>query len=155
LSAAPDEPAIPAGPLATRLVTLEAIALLLAARLLIVAVPFGRWRRLLGHPTSPGAAGDRAAPGPVRRDRYLARAVDRAADRLPLQLKCLPRAMALHWMLARRGQVSRFVIGALPGGARRGVDDLHAWVQVGDETLIGQLYSRHAPVLTLIFTVIR
>jgi len=133
-------------------VSLEAITLLLAARLLIVAVPFGRWRRLLGQPVSGGEAGASPAPGPDPLDRYLARAVDRAADRLPLQLKCLPRAMALHWMLGRRGRVSRFVIGALPTSSRAGSHDLHAWVEVGRVFLIGQTDSLHAPVFSLMFT---
>jgi len=155
--AAPPRPAapLPTGPVASRLVTIEAMALLLVARALIAWVPFVRWRALLGTRVAPaeGRAGtggvSRAAPDSL--GRYLAKAVDRAAGRLPLELRCLPRAAALHWMLRRRNRYGQLVIAALPQEFRRGRDDLHAWVEAGGKVLIGQGDDQHLPLLRLAF----
>ncbi len=116
--------------------------LLAFARLLIAAVRFARWRKWLGD-----VAEDTAAHPAGRLDRYYARVVERAAGKLPFATKCLPRAIALHWMLHRRGRDSALVIAALPGAARGTRDDLHAWVERGGEILIGepdQTYHRLA-----------
>ena len=141
--------AIPAGPLATRLITLEAVLFLLAARMLIAGVRFGRWRRLLGRPVNPDGPAFGVPAQPM--DRYLARATDRAADRLPLDLKCLPRAMALQWMLHRRERPGELVIAAIPPDRRTGSDDFHAWVEIGDTCLINQSYEPYQPLLRLRF----
>jgi hypothetical protein len=123
---------LPAGWRARRL-TLEAMALLALARLLIAAVRFARWRIWLGDVAGP--------PDTVpaeRLDHYYARVVERAANRLPFTTKCLPRAIALHWMLHRRGRDAALVIAALSGETRGTRDDLHAWVERGGEILIGE-----------------
>lgn len=125
-----------------RLLVAEALVLLLAARALVAGLRFGWWRRWLGPVAKGPSAGDAAAA-----DRQLARAVDRAALRLPGQSKCLPRAMALHWMLARRGRGAQLVIAVLPGAARGGLDDLHAWVECGEEILIGALDQPFRPLV--------
>lgn len=103
--------------------------MLLTARLLVAAVPFARWRGTLGAPVDGHGTvveGEPPGLGPV-----LA-AHRRALLRLPLPFKCLPRSMALHWMLRRRGVASTLAIGALPrrGRGRGHIDDLHAWVWV-------------------------
>ena len=125
------------GPWRARGATLEAMVWLMCARCLIAWVPFGRWRPWLGKPVG-------AEPGdPLLRlddnlaGRRLARAVARAAGRLPGESRCLPRAMALQWMLRRRGLGSVLHIGVLPGNARGSLDDLHAWVTRLGEVLIG------------------
>ena len=115
------------------LLVLEAMLRLITARLTVTSFRFGRWRRRLGSM----ASGPLAVPAPSMRDRQLARAVERASQRLPFEVKCLPRAMALHAMLRRRRRPSQLVIAALPGCARGTLDDLHAWVEVGGEMLIG------------------
>lgn len=124
-----------------RLLVAEAALLLLAARLLVAWLRLRWWRRLLG----PMATG----PGTVlanEGDRQLARAVKRAALRLPGNSKCLPQAMALHWMLARRSRPAQLVIGVLPDAERRGLDDLHAWVELDSEILIGELDQPFRPI---------
>jgi hypothetical protein len=147
--------AVPTGPLATRLVSLEALALLAAARVLIGFVPFARWRRLLGQPVGDGAvsgtaAGDHAAAGADERlPRYLARAVTRASARMELRNRCLPEAMALHWMLKRRGCCSILVLAALPQARRASTDALHAWVEQGGEIRIGLNDQDYRPLLRL------
>lgn len=125
------------GPWRGRGATIEAMAWLVLARLLIARVGFGRWRGWLGTPVAP-------EPGdvPLRLDanlaaRRLARAVARATRRLPGNSLCLPRAMALQWMLRRRAMGGVLHIGVLPGRARGGLDDLHAWVALAGEVLVG------------------
>jgi hypothetical protein len=125
-----------------RLLVAEAALLLLAARVLVACLQLRWWRGLLGpvaERSLPGSASDS--------DRRLARAVERAAWRLPGESKCLPRAMTLHWMLARRGRPAQLVIAVLPGAARGGLDDLHAWVELGPEILIGALDQPFRPLV--------
>lgn len=117
-----------------RLLVAEALVLLAVARLLVAGLPFGWWRYLLG-PVAAAASDFQATDG----DRRLAKAVERASQRLAGQNKCLPQAMALHWMLRRRRRPAQLVIAVLSGAQRGGVDDLHAWVAYGDEILIGAL----------------
>ena len=135
------------GPGRARMTTLEAIAWLALARLLVRWVRFGRWRRALGRPAVPPTF----VPG-ARRDlnlsaRRLARAVERAAARLPGESRCLPQALALHWMLRRRGMDGVLVIGIRPGTSRGGLDDLHAWVAREGEVLIGASDEPHHALL--------
>lgn len=122
--------------------------MLLAARLLIAFVRFGRWRGTLGSPTEaqgPPGSDDPAGLRPV-----LA-AHRRALVRLPLRLKCLPRSMALHWMLRRRGIASVLAIGALPrhGRGRGHIDDLHAWVWVNGQVRHGESDQPYVELLRL------
>lgn len=125
-----------------RLLVAEAALLLLAARLLVAWLRLRWWRHLLG-PVTTGPGATPANDG----DRQLARAVGRAARRLPGNSKCLPQAMALHWMLARRGRPAQLVVAVLPGTARGGLDDLHAWVECGPEILIGALDRPFRPLV--------
>jgi hypothetical protein len=57
--------------------------------------------------------------------------------------------MALHWMLTRRGRQTTLVIGVLPGPRRGQLDDLHAWVELGGEVLIGSSPEPFAVLLRL------
>lgn len=140
----------PASPLkpgawAARAETVEAMARLVHARLLIALLPFGRWRHRLGAPVTDPT---RRCPVPAEA-RRLARVIDRGTMRLPLHLKCLPRAMALQAMLRRRGCESQLVIAVLPGSLRGGIDDLHAWVELGGEILIGASEEPYRVLLRL------
>ena len=80
-----------------RALVAEATILLLAARLLIGFVPLRLWRWSLGRQrlTEPASV-DIAWPSV----RAVTRAINRAADRSPIAMVCLPRAMATQWMLA-------------------------------------------------------
>jgi hypothetical protein len=127
--------------------TLEAMALLVIARALIAGVPLRRWRSTLGRPVPPQAG--RAEPechSDNQEARRLARAVRRAADRLPGETRCLPQAMALQWLLRRRGFDATLYIGVLPGRERGGLGDLHAWVDCRGEVLIGETAEVHLPL---------
>lgn len=146
-----------------RLRTLEAMALAIVARALVRFVPLARWKHLLGESQSapPGASGPSGPPlnagvnpsaqkvaqnGTDLAVRQCVAAVRRAALRLPATL-CLPQAMALHWMLARRGIESIVTIGFLPVSQRGTRDDLHAWVDWQGITVLGDSGGTHASLL--------
>lgn len=113
--------------------TLRAMALLLAARLLVAAVPFRIWRKWLGGRADPPYRVD------VPAARRLAAQIERAAWRLPIAIKCLPQSMALSWLLRSAGMPHTLVFAARPPGHRDGNDDLHAWVEVADRIVLGNL----------------
>ena len=116
-----------------RRLTLEAMAGLCLARMLVAAVPFGWWRGRLGGPAGSRAAGDPAW------SRKLAAHVDRGADRLVFPVRCLPRAMALSWMLRRRRIGHALVVAIRPPGQRRADDRLHAWIEADGTIVLGDL----------------
>lgn len=106
------------------------------ARVLIAFVPFERWRGSLGTTATGVATG---AQLELARARSLAVRVERAAIRLPLETKCLSRAMVLSWLLRRRRIGHGVVFAVRPADRRREADVLHAWVEVGGVTIIGDL----------------
>lgn len=108
-----------------------AMALLSWARVLVAWLPFDRWRDSLG------LAEDKNGSPPEAR--LLVAAVERAAARLPFATKCLPRAMALSWMLRRQGISHAVAIAVRPERLRGSSDELHAWVEVEGTKLIGDL----------------
>lgn len=120
----------------------EAMLRLAVARFLVAAIPLRRWRRLLGPLRGPTNAAAQPHPAAL----VLARAVDRGAARLPFKSKCLPRAMALHAMLRRRGLPSVLVIGVLDPSQRGTIEDLHAWVESGAAVIIGALEEPFHPL---------
>lgn len=110
--------------------TAEAAALLMIARLLIAAVALRRWRGSLGAVARQPDAADAMALASL-----LCRHVERAALRLPMETKCLPRAMALSWMLRRRSIAHAAVFGVRHSGAAPDTDALHAWIEIAGQTL--------------------
>ena len=91
------------------------------------------WRKWLGGRVDAPNRVDAAAA------RRLAAQIERAAWRLPLTIKCLPQSMALSWLLRRAGLAHSVVIAVRPPGHRDGRDDLHAWVEVGPQIVLGDL----------------
>ena len=112
--------------------TLEALGFLYLARLAIAWLPFGLWRGWLGLDGT-------ALPEAASEARRLALHVERAAARLPFATLCLPRAMALSWVLLRRGIAHQLVIAARPASQRGGADDLHAWIEASGQIVLGDL----------------
>lgn len=131
-----------------RLRTLEAMALLLAARFLVRFVPLRRWNRLLGKssPYAPPTGEQRSDPAEEEPVRQCAAAVRRAAFRLPATL-CLPQAIGLHWMLRRRGIANAVIVGIRPSSERGTLHDLHAWVEWRGRTVLGDSGGNHASLL--------
>jgi len=61
-------------------------------------------------------------------------AVDTLGARPWTRALCLPRALAAHAMLRRRGIASRLCLGVKRS---RGALDAHAWVEIGDDRIVG------------------
>ena len=146
-------------PVAAKAMALEAALFLLLARMLVAHVPMRHWRRWLvtaegpasagrpsadphvafsaGDPERPAPAGEHPARTPQQRlPRRVARIVRRVARHVPFPAVCLPQAMALQWMLRRRGIASRLFFGARRKAQDPGLD-FHAWLTVGGECVIG------------------
>lgn len=118
----------------SRLRTAAGMATLCLARLVIATLPFNWWRDWLGGLKKNGPA-ERGAADAHR----LAAHVEWAARLLPFPTKCLPRAMALSWILRSR-RIDHCVVFAVRPAEQRGSDDqLHAWVEIGGERVIGDL----------------
>jgi hypothetical protein len=65
---------------------------------------------------------------------WVAWAVETTATKWPTDAQCLPRALAAHAMLRRRGVASRVCLAV----AREDREVTgHAWVEVGDDKIIG------------------
>ena len=135
----------------------EAALCLLLARLLVRCVPMRYWRGRLHGAAAGSASPDRQGVGRQGMDRQgvdrqgvgriVGRIVRAVARRLPVEVVCLPRAVAAHWMLRRRGISSQVVFGvrrAAPGRA----PDYHAWLTVdGDTVMGGRNGAAYAPLL--------
>lgn len=75
--------------------------------------------------------------------------IARAASRLPDESKCLPQALALHWLLAERGISSRIAI-AIHQTEREADHAYHAWLDHDGEMLVGACdRSQYHVILTL------
>lgn len=119
--------------LRSRLRTLEAICALLAAHVLIRALPFAVGARLagsLGQGDQAGVDREPADPGV----RAVASAIRRGAWRLPFESTCLIRAIAGRLMLRRRGTPSSLVIGV---AVRDGRPSAHAWLTASGGVVCG------------------
>ena len=111
------------------------MARLCSAQILVHWVPFHLWRGTLGSTAGAG----RGSAELAGLSRQLAADVEWAARRLPVPTKCLPRAMALSWMLRRKRIDHTVVIAVRPRELRKLRDSLHAWVEVDDEKILGDL----------------
>jgi hypothetical protein len=108
------------------------MAELTRARLTIALAPFKWWHQKLG------AAG-KVAEIDLAEAKRLAAHVDWGARLLPFPTKCLPRAMALSRMLRRKRLAHTMVFAVRPARMRGSDDDLHAWVEVSGNKVIGDL----------------
>jgi hypothetical protein len=117
----------------SRLRTVAAIAALCGARLTVAALPFARWRGTLGGRSNCNSETS------VSEARQLAPHIEWAARLLPFSTKCLPRAMALSWLLRSEGMAHCLVFAVRPAELRGSDDQLHAWVEVAGEKIIGDL----------------
>lgn len=118
----------------SRLRTAVAMAALCWARFVVGAMPFNWWRNTLG-----GTGRTQPADQDTARARRFAAHVDWAAKKLPIAMKCLPRAVALSWILRSNGIAHSVVFAVRPARQRGSDDQLHAWVEIGGETIIGDL----------------
>src|SRR6476660_1046559 len=65
---------------------------------------------------------------------WVCSSVQNAGARPWMKALCLPRALAAHAMLRRRGIASRLCLGVARSG---GAFAAHAWIEVGEERIIG------------------
>src|SRR5258708_39371971 len=66
--------------------------------------------------------------------RWVSWAVENLGARPWMDALCLPRALAAHAMLRRRGIVSRLCLGV---ARDRGTLSAHAWVEIGNDKIVG------------------
>lgn len=109
---------------------------LVVARLAVALLPFSVIARRLGRAVPPGFGADEAAcPADAGLVADVGWAVAAAARHLPLEMVCLPRALAARIMLARRGVASVLSFG-IPADRNRGGPS-HAWLSVGAQEVTG------------------
>lgn len=65
---------------------------------------------------------------------WIAWAVEHTAALPGMETLCLPRAIAAHAMLRRRGIASKLCLGVARNGGELAA---HAWVEVGDAKILG------------------
>jgi Transglutaminase-like superfamily len=106
----------------------EAAIMLLLARLAVRFMPPARLFAWAGRPARRVRrfAHDEA--------QWVAWAVDHVGTLGRMNGLCLPRALAAHAMLRRRGIASRLCLGVARSG---GAFAAHAWIEVGEERIIG------------------
>jgi hypothetical protein len=61
-------------------------------------------------------------------------AVESVGARASMNVLCLPRALAAHAMLRRRGIASRLCLGVARDGGELAA---HAWVEIGKDKIVG------------------
>lgn len=109
------------------LLVVEAWTALMGARLLM-ALPYRIWRGWL-----MGMMGEGMDGAPDGGTRAVVWALERARRAAP-GTSCLTRALAAGWMLRRRGQPARVVIGVAMVSGRL---EAHAWLELGATVIIG------------------
>jgi hypothetical protein len=119
-----------------RLTTIEAALALIAMRIVVLAVPFSWWDRVVGQAGESSAEDGHRTPTPDVVARGVGRAIARAVPRLPFHSSCLVQALAARLMLARRRRPSTLVLGVK---AENGAFRAHAWLLSGGGTVCGGL----------------
>jgi hypothetical protein len=125
------------GLIAWRRLVVEAAFAMLAARALLVLLPFSRLAGRWGVFTSPGLAPPGFVLDPVQAAlaRHIAGSIASAARHLPFESSCLVRAAAAHTMLRRRGVPHRLHLGAVSG--QQQAAETHAWLSAGEVRVSG------------------
>lgn len=102
----------------------EAAVMLVLARLAVRILPAARLFAWAAHPPR------RINRFAVDEAEWVAWAIGRAGLKTP----CLPRALAAHAMLRRRGIVSKLCLGVARSGDAFAA---HAWIEVGAKMIVG------------------
>ncbi len=118
-------------PAATQRLVLKAVLFMLVARLLADHVPMRWWRHRIHIAASPLPGALRTSPGAATDGSAsrIGRIVRKVARRVPFAARCLTQAMAVHWMLRRRGIPSRVVFGVRRSAAPDRALEFHAWAR--------------------------
>lgn len=130
------------GPFRGRLRTLQAIVLLVVARVLLQWIPFRFFSPLLGMHMLESPILAVVGQGRVIAD--VCRSVDAATALVPWAATCLTRAVAIKLMLERRHCRSTIYLGIAMSNERLLA---HAWLRAGDLVVSGaQNAKSFAPV---------
>lgn len=113
-------------PLPKLLLRLEAAGWLCVARVAIRVVPFSRLAAHIGTMRPPSQPAATPSASATHMARLVAQAVRAAADLSPIEMVCLPRALAAWQMLHRRGIHARLHFGK-PRSTAPGTET-HAWL---------------------------
>ncbi|HEY5959576.1 MAG TPA: lasso peptide biosynthesis B2 protein [Polyangiaceae bacterium] len=119
-------------PASRKLLAIEAAAYLVWARAMVARVPVSHWRRELAN-----------LPSDTLREPFTACttdivwAVEGVSRTFPERFTCLSRAVAVAYMLSRRGHACHLRIGVLP--SVDGQLDAHAWVEHSGNVIVGRL----------------
>lgn len=114
--------------------TMRRIYLREAAVMLVLARIAVRWlpsARLLAWADRPARHIRRF---PADEARWIAWAIDHVGAHPMMNALCLPRALAAHAMLRRRGIASRLCLGV---ARNSGAFAAHAWIEVGGTKIVG------------------
>ena len=116
----------------------EAAFLLIAARVSVRFLPFSRISRYLGPLQPPVHQEPFATPHEIQTAKDVRWAIHAVAKRSPLEIVCLPQALAAWRMLQRRGVASRLHFGAPmdPVSTRPGLQT-HAWLSSSGVEITG------------------
>src|ERR1700689_1932246 len=106
----------------------EAVVMLVLARL---AVRFVSPARIFAWANRPPRRIRRFAVDEIG---WVSWAVGKLGAKPRMNALCLPRALAPHAMLRRRGIASRLCLGV---ARSRGALSAHAWVEIGDDKVVG------------------
>lgn len=125
-----------------RVLLVEALLWLAAARLALLIFSFRRVAKRLGTITAAGPETEAMASGPLRDgDAELARevgwAVCRMADHVPFKAVCLQRAIAARIMLRRRGIGSVLHFGVAKAEPPANRLEAHAWLDAAGAKITG------------------
>jgi hypothetical protein len=106
----------------------EAAVMLVLARLAVRFVPTAR---IFAWAERPPRRIRRFATGDIA---WVSWAVENLGTKPGMNALCLPRALAAHAMLRRRGIASRLCLGV---ARDRDTLSAHAWVEIGDDKIVG------------------
>lgn len=123
---------------ARQALVVEAALLLLAARVVLLVVPFQRLARGWGSfvvPTEVAPMNHAVSPDARRIAIAVGWAVRATASVMPTKAMCLQQAVTARWMLARRGITSIIHYGA--GRDESGALVAHAWLDAAGEEVTG------------------
>jgi len=114
-----------------RALVVEAALHLVAAKAMLRWVPFERWRGALQHAPEQRL---RVTPG-ERQLAQLVWAVNGVGARFPERLNCLPRALAMRWMMQRRRWPNTLELGVARDP--EGKFEAHAWLEHDGRVIMG------------------
>ncbi len=116
---------------------LEAAIRLSFAQILVSTLPYSWWSHTLGMHVETHSELEQPTSDPTS-VQTVVWAIETASRYLPWSPVCLPRAMAMKWMLGRRDVNSVLCIGILMNALKLDKDaNLHAWLTVGSDTVSG------------------